>query len=117
MKIKRLKEIIKDLPDEVEATLILFNQESTEHYLEESCTQLDSSRLRFYPGLQILDKSNKLETFPFYAIIYGQRSCQVKAKDHADAYFKVHDRLLSEGREKEMIDWKKHGSQTIKGGE
>ena len=55
MRVKRLKEILTDVGDDVEVTLVTFDYEQggREFFLNLSCTQADKTRLRFAPGLDI----------------------------------------------------------------
>ena len=55
MKAKRLKEILIDVGDDVELTLVTFDYEQggREFFLNLSCTQADDTKLRFAPGLDV----------------------------------------------------------------
>jgi len=55
MKAKRLKEFLKDVDDDVDVTLVMFDYThgGREFFLNLSCTQADDSKLRFAPGLDV----------------------------------------------------------------
>ncbi len=53
MKIKTLKELIKDLDDDVEVTIIEFDYDrgTVERYANVAVTQMDNRKFRLTPGM------------------------------------------------------------------